>query len=332
MVLQKDVLKPYARESDNNMKKRILILGAGGCFGQNLATHLTTRGHDVLGIGRSLRKAPIFSLNSSFPYLKRHLVEDFAQTWHRDVLEFDPEVIVNFAAHAGLVPQSWTYPVEYFETNTMLPVKIAQRLGDSHFIHIGSSEVYGSTNKPVTEDAPIRCSSPYAASKAAADLHLLTLGKRIAVVRPSNCYCPGQALHRLIPRAVLAGLTGQRMKIQGSPRKSYLHAQDLSDAIELIIDRGSVGLYNIGPEMALDIRYVVGEVARQMGSSIERIAEMVPGREHEDACYWIDSSKIRGLGWAPKVEFQDGIAGMIAWGRQYSDAMRTLPIDYRFMP
>src|SRR5262245_13741417 len=121
---------------------RVTILGAGGCFGQNLAMYLT--GHTVMGIGRSAVNPEPYSLGFKWDYRQAHLVTEFGMAWGM-IEEFKPDAIVNFAAHAGLVPQSWQYPEEFFETNVMLPIRIMKRLPkDCRYIHIGSSEVYGS--------------------------------------------------------------------------------------------------------------------------------------------------------------------------------------------
>ena len=313
------------------MAVRVAILGAGGCFGQNLAMHLAgLGGYEVLGIGRAQPKAEPFTLGFDFDYRVRHLVRDFSAAW-LDLRNFAPAVVVNFAAQAGYVPQSWTYAEEYFETNTMLPVRLAARL-HCRLIQIGSSEVYGSSERPLDESAPIRCSSPYAVSKAAADLHLLTLSHPATILRPSNCYCPGQALHRLIPRAVVAGLTGKKMPLNGNPRRSFLHALDLSRAIELLIRKNAYGVFNAGPEVPFEIREVVGAVARAMDLRLDDIAEPAQAREVEDDCYWIDSSKIRRLGWEQGISPLDGIADMVAWGRRYLEQLRGLPIEYQFRP
>lgn len=308
---------------------KVVILGAAGCFGQNLAIHLTNRGHLVTGFGRSISKPEPYHLGFKMDYRCYHLVDHFEQAW-AEIEKINPDYIINFAAHAGLVPQSWTYPEAFYATNTLLPVKIAQRLF-CRYIHIGSSEVYGSNNYAVTEEAKIRCSSPYAVSKAAADMHLLTLrDDRICIVRPSNCYCPGQALYRLIPRAVYAALTGKKMPLQGSPAKSYLHADDLSRAIEIIMQKQCRGVYNVGSRNPVGIQTVVEKVAEICDLGLEDVADVKPGRENEDQCYWIASEKMQKLGWKPLVSLEDGLKDMMEWGIKYVEKLSDMPLTYEF--
>lgn len=309
---------------------RVVILGAGGCFGQNLGMHLGTR-HEVMAIGRSDVKPAPYSLGFVWHYLRADM--NHVESW-RLVEFFRPDAIVNFAAQAGLVPQSWQYPREFYKTNLLLPVEIAKRLPkDCRFIQIGSSEVYGSTAHAATEGETLRPSSPYAVSKGAADQHLLTLhDERITIVRPSNCYCPGQALYRLIPRAVLAGLTGKKITLQGNPQKSYMHADDLSRAIEILLEAGIPGVFNVGADYPSHIKEIVALVAQEIGVPLADMVEFAPGRQFEDDCFWIDSSKMKARGWKPEISLRNGIRTMIEWGRKYQKELSEMDIDYRFRP
>ena len=310
---------------------KVCILGAGGCFGQNLAMYLTQFGYMVMGIGRSITKPEPYSLAFRYDYHIWHLVHEFDLAW-KDIERFNPDVIVSFAAHAGLVPQSWIYPEAFYATNTLLPVKIAKRLPSRcRYLHIGSSEVYGSNDRPVGEDAPIRCASPYAVSKAAADLHLMSLkDDRITVIRPSNCYCPGQALYRLIPRAVLAAISRIKMPLQGTAQKSYMHADDLSAAIELLLRVPQPGVFNVGPEIPIGIHKVVDMVAQAFEMGLDDIAEVKPGRANEDQCFWISSEKIMRLGWKPVIPLGVGIQDMVRWGRKYAEKIIGMSTEYQF--
>ena len=132
------------------------------------------------------------------------------------------------------------------------------------FIHIGTSELYGSVDRPVSEDAPLQPTSPYAASKAAFDMHLIAIHRVLKfpmnILRPSNAYGPGQLLHRVIPKAVVCGLTGQKLPLHGGGRaeKSYIHARDLARAIHLVARAAPLGtVYNAGPPEAVKAKLLV---------------------------------------------------------------------------
>ena len=204
------------------------------------------------------------------------------------------------------------------------------------FIQIGTSEMYGSVDRPVTEDEPIKPSSPYAASKVAFDLYLVSVSRYLKfpmnILRPSNAYCPGQLLHRVIPKAIWCGLFDRKLPLHGGGRaeKSYLHARDLARAIQLVAEQAPLGTtYNVGPEQPTSIREVVERCAGALGLPFEQLCEVTGDRLGQDARYWLDSSAIRrDTGWSPQIGWDEGLAEMVAWGRQYREQLRDWPTDY----
>lgn len=326
------------------MSKTYAILGGGGSFGIHTAFHLLDHAapKKVIGIGRnSLRPEP-FSLNiekrKDYEYYVYHL------TYELDLLlelldREKPEIIINYAAQ-GEGAVSWSHSWRFFETNcvglTRLVEELMKRDWLERFVHIGTSELYGSVDHAAREDDPIRPSSPYAASKAAFDWYLLSVERFLnfpmTIVRPSNCYCPGQLLHRVIPKAVVYGLKGDRMPLHGGGRaeKSYIHADDLAAAIRLIVDKAPLGaVYNCGPAEPTSIRRVVETVAERLGVPFERLCEVTGDRLGEDARYWLDSSALRrDTGWEPRIGWDAGIDDMIAWGRRYFDTLKDWPSHY----
>jgi hypothetical protein len=218
------------------VRKTYCILGGGGCFGVHTSLYLLDHANPrkVIGIGRSpLRGAP-FSLGvekrPGYVYHPYHI------TYELDLLlnlldEEKPEIIINFAAQ-GEGAASWENSWRYFETNSMGLSKLCEQLAKrswlERFVHIGTSEIYGSVSEPAHEDAPLKPTSPYAASKLAFDMYLVSvhkfLGFPMNIIRPSNAYCPGQMLHRVIPKAIWSGLKGERLPLHGArPRGKILH-------------------------------------------------------------------------------------------------------------
>jgi len=319
---------------------KIIIIGAGGCFGQNCAMHLVAQGHQVIGIARAPVKPECFSLgfrDLNYRYEVLHLVNDLPSIMCL-IEDEHPDAVINYAAQAGLVPDSWNYPEWFYEANTMAVVNLWEWLKRmkyrGRFVQIGTSELYGSREFPAVEQSQLQCTSPYAVSKAAADMHLETMkSDQIIVVRPSNCYCPGQALHRLIPRAVLAALTWTKMPLQGGGKvkKSYMHANDLSAAVELLLTKPG-GIYNVGPMAPIAIRDIVQYIAQLLNKGLDDIAEVTEGRSNEDQTYWLNSAKMRALGWSDNIDIRTGLAGMIDWGRMHLEELRQQPIEYRIRP
>ena len=306
--------------------KRVAVLGQGSCFAVNLSRHLTDRGDEVLGVSRSPMRSPVFTLglekSDKFRYEQGHLVTQLPRIM--TLLDiFRPDVVINFAAlcEVGL---SWKHAIDYYETNCSALVRLTDELATRSwfrkFIQIGSTEVYGSVLSPATEDAPYRPSSPYAASKAAFDFHLKAIAKHqgfpMQLVMPSNGYCEGQTLNRIIPQTIIAAMTGKKLKLQGggTAKKSYLHADDISRAIMLVDERVGVGeTYNVGPDEPIAIRLVVQLTAHMMGKTLADVAEGAPERIGQDARYMLDSAKIKSIGWEQKISLKDGIQRVINW-------------------
>ena len=311
----------------------VAILGGGNPYALNLASHLSTLGIRALGIGRSPRKAaPFWLAPAGYEY---HHAE--VGVSNSDVLaildERKPEVIVNFAAQGEGAASFGMRSYYFYRTNALYLVELAENLANrdylQRFIQIGSSEVYGTTRWPASESDPPNPGSPYAVSKLAFDLHVLLM-RRLAgfpaiVVRPSNCYCPGQQLHRVIPRAIRAGMTGTKMRLEGGGTsvKGYLHADDLSRALSFIINApGTSDLYNVGPKESVPIRALVETVAELLGKRLEDIATETPPRHGDEKNYELSSSRIREeLGWVSMIRLRDGIAGMIDWFVKYPELL-----------
>ncbi len=259
------------------MGKTYAILGGGGAFGIHTAMYLLEHANPkkVMGIGRNPLRPEPFSLNIEDDF--RYEYRPFHIYHEQDLLlEFldkeQPDVIINYAAQ-GEGAVSWQNSWRFFETNAVALSKLVEELlkrdwygynEDFHFIQIGTSEMYGSVDHPVTEDEPIKPTSPYAASKVAFDMFLQSYSKQLdfpmTILRPSNCYCPGQLLHRIIPKAIWCGLTGRKLPLHGGGKaeKSYMHVRDLARAIHLVSKQPSKGeVYNVGPGNPISIRTVV---------------------------------------------------------------------------
>jgi dTDP-glucose 4,6-dehydratase len=327
------------------MGKRYAVLGGGGSFGIHTSKYLlelpdTER---VVAVGRNPAKPEPFSLgvgdgDRRYSYHAYHVTHELDLLL--DLLDREkPETIVNYAAQ-GEGAVSWKHSWRFFETNSMALARLAEELAKrdwlQRFIQIGTSELYGSVDFAAKETTPIQPTSPYAASKAAFDFHLISAHRVLKfpmnIIRPSNAYCPGQLLHRVIPKAVVCGLTGRKLPLQGGGRaeKSYIHATDLARAIHLVAEKAPLGrVYNVGPALPVSIRAVVEAVARALGMPFEALCEIVADRPGQDSRYWLDSSAIKAdVGWEARISLDEGVADMVAWGRRYLPQLREWPTDY----
>lgn len=312
---------------------KICILGGGNVYALNLARHLHEIGIEHFGIGRSGPKAPAFwQVEHAYRFHALHLIHDLPLVL--ELLDRErPDVIVNFAAQGERAASFGEAAAHFYRTNTLALVELAEALAQRAWLHgflqVSTSELYGSVARPADEKTPLCPSSPYAISKAAFDLHLqvmhATRGFPAMIVRPSNCYCPGQQLHRVIPRAIRCALTGQKLPLHGggAARKSYMHATDLSRAIVGLVRRGSPGeIYNCGALVPVSIRKLVGHVAEACGVRLDALIEDAPAREGEDGCYWLDSYKLAcAARWLPEIDFERGLGEMVRWFRAHPELL-----------
>ena len=327
--------------------KKYVILGGNGVFGVHTARYLLEHANPkkVICVGRNPEKPEPFTLNvgrndDRYAYHQIHIVFEIDRLL--ELLDSErPDVIINYAAQ-GEGAASWSNSWRYFETNAVAIARMTEELAKRDYlerwIQIGTSELYGSVNRPAREEDPLHPTSPYAASKAAGDMHLIAVSSVLNfpmnIVRPSNAYAPGQLLHRIIPRAVVAGLTKKKIPLHGGgkARKSYLHAEDLARAIHLVAESAPLGrVYNVGPEEPIEIRDLVEKLAAMMGLGMNELCEPSPDRLGEDWVYWLDSSLIqKELGWTPQISLEEGLRDMIKWGETYLDQLKDWPVEYIF--
>lgn len=319
---------------------KIALLGGGNPHALAFARHFATLGIDCFGIGRAPPKpAPLWLAPIGYKYHAAHIGSEFNRAL-TILYKERPDVIVCIAAQgegAASFGESW----RFYDTNCAMLIRLVGALRQckwlKRFIQISTSELYGSNESPVSETAPVVPTSPYALSKATFDAHLhiehRINGFPAVIVRPSNCYVEGQQLHRIIPRAAIAAVYGGKLMLQGggTARKSYLHTDDLARAVALLIDKGSHEVYNVGPDAPVSIREVVDTVCKVAGKRIEDVAEDTPQRLGEDSTYWLESSKVKALGWKQTIGLEEGVARMVEWVKSYPE-LATMQNEFRMQP
>jgi len=322
-----------------------VVLGGGGSFGIHTSKYLLDHANPkkVIGVGRNPPRPEPFTLkvgdgDPRYAYHAYHVTHEL-DLLLRLLDKERPQVIVNFAAQ-GEGAVSWKDSWRFFETNSMALVKLTEELMKrdylERFIQIGTSEMYGSVEHAVTEDEPIKPSSPYAASKVAFDMYLESVSRFLKfpmdIIRPCNAYCPGQLLHRVIPKAIWCGLTGNKLPLHGggNAEKSYIHARDLGRAVHLVAEGAPLGVvYNAGSARPTSIREVVERCAKALGIPFEKLCTVTEDRLGQDSRYWLDSSRIKNaVGWEPQIGWDEGLAEMVAWGKKYLPQIKDWPTDY----
>ena len=299
----------------------------------------------VAGMSRSPEKDDLF-----LPYKSRRLdrFEFHRVDINRDTQRMfslldrlEPAYVINFAAQ-GEVATSWLFPEQWYETNAVGTVKLCHFLKDrtylNRYVHISTPEVYGSCRN-ATESAPLDPSTPYAASKAAADLFLFTLVKQygfpLVMIRSTNVYGKHQQLYRIIPRTIISLLSGRKIRLHGGGKavKSYIHIRDVCHGILAATRRGGAGaLYHFSPETSISIRDLVEKICVLMGYDFDQTTETIEERPGQDARYIIDSTKARReLDWAPTIPLPEGLNEVICWVTESFDRIREEPLEYVHM-
>jgi dTDP-glucose 4,6-dehydratase len=257
-----------------------------------------------------------------------------------DLLDTErPELVVNFAAQSEVAP-SWDHPEDWFQTNTVALARLVNHLRRQsylkRYLHISSPEAYGSCVGTVREEAPLNPSTPYAASKAAADMLLGTyhrqFGFPLLTVRATNVYGARQQLFKIIPRAAIFMKLGRSIELHGGGRavKSYIHIRDVSRGELAILECGKIGeLYHLSSDQGVAVRSVVQTIAERLGRRLEDVSVDVGERPGQDAAYVIDSTKARTeLDWRPRVSLAAGIDEVVGWVDQNWAEIRQQPLTY----
>jgi dTDP-glucose 4,6-dehydratase len=245
---------------------------------------------------------------------------------HAVFTEHRPDAVVHFAAESH-VDRSILSPRPVFDTNlagTFTLLEEARASSISRFVHVSTDEVYGSIESPfeADENYPLRPSSPYSASKAGSDLLALSYATTyrvpVMVTRASNNYGPFQFPEKLIPLMIANALQDRPLPVYGDGRqiRDWLYVDDHCRAILAVLKGGRPGeIYNIGGNRAVANLEVVRAILSAAGKP-ESLISYVADRPGHDRRYALSSHKITAeLGWAPQVDFEQGLAATVRWYR-----------------
>jgi dTDP-glucose 4,6-dehydratase len=251
------------------------------------------------------------------------------------VRKFDVDVIVNFAAESH-VDRSILGPEVFIRTNvigTQVLLEVVKKFGIEKFIQISTDEVYGSlgpTGK-FTEDMPLSPNSPYAASKASADLlcraYFKTFGVPVIITRCSNNFGPYQFPEKLIPLMIINALNDKPLPVYGDGGnvRDWIYVLDHCRAIDFVIQRGKPGeIYNIGASNEWRNIDIVKLILKKLNKP-ESLIKFVKDRPGHDRRYAMDWTKIkRELGWEPIFGFEEAITETINWYIQNEEWWRKV--------
>jgi len=244
-----------------------------------------------------------------------------------------PDIVVHFAAESH-VDRSINDATPFIETNikgTQILMDASRKFGVKKFIFISTDEVYGEINKgKFSEDSPVKPNSPYAASKAAADLlvqsYIRTYKFPAIIIRPSNNYGPWQYPEKLIPLAILRIIGGGKVPVYGKGQnvREWLYVDDCAKGILAVMNKGAKGqIYNLGSSQENRNIDTVKLLLKTLGVSQKRF-EFVKDRLGHDLRYSLDSKKLyKKLSWRPAVQLAQGLKRTCAWSLEHKSWLKS---------
>ena len=325
---------------------KIIVLGSNSFTGSHFINFLSNKQKcKIVGISRSPEYHSAF-----LPYLYKKETLDY-RFYQFDVNsnmseicalcdEFEPEVIVNFAAQ-GEVRNSWKWPEQWYETNCLSVVRLTEHLKNKRYLKryvaVSTPEVYGSTRKNIKECHNYYPSTPYAASKLAGELHLFCLFKKhnfpLRITRSANLYGIHQQLYRIIPRTIIYLKLGKKIDLhgRGESKRAFINGHDVADLTFRVIQRGKIGsVYHFSPDDGVrSIANVVRLICEIMGYKFEEYVNLVNENYGQDTRYSLDNTNTKKtLGWEQTINFKDGIKETIDWIEENWYFIKDQPLEY----
>ena len=304
---------------------KLLVTGGLGFIGSNfiLKTLHENEGFDIVNVDAELAGSNIKNLSQvknleNYEYVKgnitnRKLMEDLIKNC---------DVVVNFAAES-FVDRSINDANPFLVSNirgayTILDIITKQK---KRMIQISTDEVFGSlSNETATEESKFNPSSPYAATKAAAELlinsYFTTFNSDVIITRCTNNYGPRQFAEKLVPKTIILAYHNKKIPIYGNGKniRDWIYVDDHCDAVLSALHHGKSGeSYNISANNEIDNLTIVRKILEIMNKP-ENLIEFVEDRPGHDFRYSLDSTKISDqLGWKVKSSFEEGLEKTIQW-------------------
>lgn len=308
---------------------KLLVTGGCGFIGSNFVIRMLETHPDVEIVNLDLLTyaGNLENLQDAKPYGGRHrfVRGDIAdRELVRSLMAEKPDGVINFAAESH-VDRSIMDASAFVMTNvlgTQVLLDACREFGVQRFLQISTDEVYGSLGPEgaFTETTPLAPNSPYAASKASADLlvraYHKTHGMDTVITRCSNNYGAYQFPEKLIPLMVTNALHDKELPVYGDGMnvRDWIHVDDHCEAIDLVFRNGASGeIYNIGSNSEFHNIDIVRYILKRLDKP-ESLIRFVNDRPGHDRRYAMDSTKlIRELNWSPSVTFEEGMNRTISW-------------------
>jgi len=308
---------------------RLLVTGGAGFIGSNFVQYILEKysDYEILNLDALTYAGSLENLKGTMDNHRHRFVQGSIEDGKLvDELMAGIDAVINFAAESH-VDRSIVEPQVFIKTNvlgTQVLLDAALRHKVKLFYQISTDEVYGAlkldSKEKFTEESPLRPNSPYAASKASADLlvraYHRTYGLPVVISRCTNNYGPRQHPEKFIPTVIFNALRDKPIPIYGDGLyvRDWIHVLDHCQSVDLILHQGKVGeVYNIGG----DNEWANIDLARkilQITGKPEDLLQSVPDRPGHDRRYALSSDKLkRELDWKPLISFDDGLIETVRW-------------------
>ena len=330
---------------------KVLVTGGAGFIGSNFVLRMRARRPDValvnvdlLTYAGNLENLASLENDEGHVFVRADVSDRAAM--EAVFAEHRPEGVIHFAAESH-VDRSIQDSGPFVRTNvigTQILLDAAREFNVAKYVQVSTDEVYGSLGPTglFTEETPLAPNSPYAASKASADLlvrsYVQTYGLPAVVTRCSNNYGPYQFPEKLIPLFITNLLRGEAVPVYGDGLnvRDWVHVADHCAAIESVWRRGRIGeVYNVGgrcEKSNLELTYLLLDLLGKPRSLVRH----VPDRPGHDRRYAIDGTKMeRELGWRPRVPFAEGLRATVRWyqdNAEWVENVRTGAYQRRILP
>lgn len=313
----------------------VLVTGGAGFIGSHLVDGLLADRSvqvtvlDALTYAGSLENLALHADHPRFRFVRGDVADPGAVA----SLVGEVDRVIHAAAESH-VDRSIDGPGAFVRTNVLGTQVVLDACRDHGrpLLLVSTDEVYGQGREGTAfgEDAPPAPRSPYAASKAAAELlaraYGTTYGLPVTIVRGTNAFGPRQFPEKAVPVFTLAALDGRNLPVYdaGQQRREWLYATDWARACLTVLDRGESGTtYNIGSGTELTNLELATRICALAGADPASIG-FVEARPGHDFRYGLDDARLRALGWSPEVPFDEGLARTVAWYRDHRDWVEAM--------
>lgn len=316
--------------------KSILVTGGAGFIGSNFVRYMLNKYDDyhitvldALTYAGNLDNLSDLESNSRFTFHKgdicdRKIVSDLIKK---------SDTVVNFAAETH-VDRSIHHAGDFIDTDirgTFVLLEAVREFQIERYLQISTDEVYGSIETgSFIESDPLKPNSPYAASKAGADLlirsYFVTYQTPVLITRSSNNFGPYQYPEKLIPLFITNAIDDISLPLYGDGKnvRDWLYVLDNCEAIDLILHKGKLGeIYNIGAGNEEENIAITRSILHLLGKP-ETLISYVKDRPGHDRRYSVRIDKIGALGWQPATKFQEAMQHTVAWYKENESWWRKI--------